>query len=133
MKYFRGRDPALRGFELFCKSHNLSQGEIISDLIDRFLKENDAQQTLDAYPKRYDPATRVFEYAALVGAKSELERVVELMEQNPDTKESFQVDMLRALKIAEPIYHRTRDQGLSKLLQRAELALKTSHANNWEG
>ena len=123
MKYFRGRDPALREFELFCKAHTLKQGDILSDLIDRFLKENEKQQTLDAYPKSQDPATRVFEYAALLGAKSELERVVELMESSPD-KYTFQLDMLRALKVAEPIYHRTRDEALSKLLQRAEVVLK---------
>jgi hypothetical protein len=124
MKYFRGRDPALGEFELFCKAHGLKQGEIISDLIDRFLKENERQQTLDAYPRRQDPAGRVFEYAALVGAKSELERVLELMESNPDFKQTFQVDMLRALKVAEPIFHRTRDSGLSKLLERAEVILR---------
>lgn len=122
-KYFKGRDPTLSDFELFCRSHKLDQSEIMNGLIDRFLKENEKQQTLDAYPKSQDPATRVFEYAALLGAKSELERVVDLMESSPD-KYTFQLDMLRALKVAEPIYHRTRDEALSKLLQRAEVVLK---------
>jgi hypothetical protein len=45
------------------------------------------------------------------------------MESSPD-KYTFQLDMLRALKVAEPIYHRTRDEALSKLLQRAEVVLK---------
>jgi len=123
-KYFKGREPNLSDFELFCKAHRLDQSDIINSLIDKFLKENECQQTLDAYPKRQDPAGRVFEYAALVGAKSELARVLELMESNPDIKESFQVDMLRALKIAEPIFHRTRDPRLSKLLERAEVVLR---------
>ena len=122
-KYFKCPEPTLTDFELFCKSHELEQSELISDLVARFLKENEEQQTLDAYPKRRDPATRVFEYAALLGAKSELERVVELMESSPN-KYTFQLDMLRALKVAEPIYHRTRDEALSKLLQRAEVVLK---------
>lgn len=123
-KYFKGREPILTEFEIFCKSHRLDQSEIINDLIGRFLKENEQQQTLDAYPKRLDPAARVFELASLIGARSELERVLDLMESNAENKRTFQVDMLRALKVAEPIYLRTRDVELAELLERAEVVLR---------
>jgi len=120
----RTGEPILTEFEIFCKSHRLDQSEIINDLIGRFLKENEQQQTLDAYPKRLVPAARVFELASLIGARSELERVLGLVESNADNKRTFQVDMLRALKVAEPIYLRTRDVELAKLLERAEVVLR---------
>jgi len=123
-KYFKGREPTLTEFEIFCKSHRLDQSEIVNDLIGRFLKENQQQQTLDAYPKRLDPPARVFELASLIGARSELERVLDLMGSNAENKRTFQVDMLRALRVAEPIYLRTRDVELAKLLERAEVVLR---------
>jgi hypothetical protein len=87
------------------------------------LKENE-QQTFDAFPKREDPATRVFELASLVAARSELTRILELVESNLENRCTFQLDMLRALKVAEPIYLRTKDSDLAKLLQRAEVVVR---------
>lgn len=128
-KYFKGREPTLTDFEIFCKSHGLRQSEVVNDLIARFLKENERQQTLDAFPKREDPVTRVFELASLAAARSELTRILELVESNLENRHTFQLDMLRALKVAEPIYLRTRDVDLARLLQRAEVVPKGNPTN----
>jgi hypothetical protein len=67
---------------------------------------------------------RVLELPSLVAARSELTRILELAESNLENRCTFQLDMLRALKVAEPIYLRTKDSNLGKLLQRAGVVLR---------
>jgi len=80
----------------------------VRGLVARFLKENENQETLDAYPKQRDHTHAIFERAALVAAKSELSRVLDLIERNRDRKELFQLDLVKALRLVEPIYKKSQ-------------------------
>jgi hypothetical protein len=93
-------------------------------LIAQFLKENDkGQTTLAGFPQE----TRrlpIFERAAVVAARSELSRTLECIERAPpENKRLFQEDLAKALRFVEPVYIRTKDAELHKLLQQAEKAL----------
>ena len=57
---------------------------------------------IDSVVWQEDPAARVFELASLVAARSELTRILELVESNLENRHTFQLDMLRAPKVAEP-------------------------------
>ena len=92
----------------------------MNELLGRFLKENADQTTLDAYPKAKTAFSQLFDKAALATAKSELERVLDIIERNQDKKQLFQPDLLKALRLVEPIYVKTRDPELRSLLQKAE-------------
>lgn len=126
-KYFRAREPALSEFELLCKARKLVEGEIISDLIETFLRENRSQATLPSFPhERTRELSAVFDRASVMLAQSELERILALLEANRDDEErrhTFQLDLARALKVVEPVYHRTHDVKLAKLLTEAEAKL----------
>ena len=124
VKYFQCPEPLLSEFEVFCKFHGLNQAEIISDLIAQYLKENETQQTLMAFPKKHDPAIAFFERARVYEARKELEWIADLLEKEPEKREETQLDLARALKIVEPIYMKTRDPELLKLLDRIQVALK---------
>lgn len=119
-KYFKGTEPNLTAFEIFCKAHGLDQSEVLNDLVVKFLKENANQETLDAYPKERDYTHAIFEKAALVAARSELARVLDVIERNQDRKELFQLDLVKALRVVEPIYKKTRDPELGKLLEKTQ-------------
>jgi len=123
-KYFRGTEPNLTAFEIFCKAHGLDQSEVINSLVTKFLKENENQETLDAYPMQRDHTYAIFEKAALIAAKSELARVLDLMERNQDRKELFQLDLVKALRVVEPIYKKSLDPELAALLKKTEAQLQ---------
>jgi DNA-directed RNA polymerase subunit F len=123
-KYFKGAEPNLTAFELFCKAHGLDQSEVINDLVAKFLRENEGQETLDAYPKEPDHTHAIFEKAALVAARSELARALDVIERNLDRKELFQLDLVKALRVIEPIYNKTKDTELRELLKRTETYLR---------
>ena len=123
-KYFQGREPNLTQFEALCIGRGLNQCDILNDLIAQFLKENDnGQTTLSGFPQE-PKRLAVFERAQLIAARSELGRILENMERAPENRPLFQVDLAKALKTIEPIYTRTRDPGLLKLLQAAEAQLQ---------
>ena len=102
----------------------MDQSDIFNDLVAKFLKENETQETLDAYPKEPYYTHAIFEKAALVAARSELARVLDLIERNQGRKELFQLDLVKALRVVEPIYKKTRDRGLAELLKKTEAHLK---------
>ena len=79
---------------------------------------------IDCVVWQEDPAARVFELASLVAARSELTRILELVESNLENRHKFQLDMLRAPRVAEPVYLSTKDSNLAKLLERAEIVLR---------
>ena len=106
----------------------LLEGEVISDLVDRFLKENEQQATLALFPHEAKSGVEgLFDRASVMLARSELERILSLVELNrddPERKAEFQLDLARALKVVEPVYHRTHDQKLGELLKQTEEALQ---------
>jgi hypothetical protein len=120
-KYFKGQEPELTAFEVLCKGRHLKQSEILNVLISQFLKENDrGQTTLQGFPKEPERLP-IFERAALVGARSELARILENINRAPpENKRLFQQDLAKALRIIEPTYMRTKDPELQKLLRQAE-------------
>jgi hypothetical protein len=123
MKYFRLSQELVTKFELFCKVHGLREGDTVGDLIKKFLRENEGQHTLDAFPKKQDPALAVFEKARILEARDQLLWIVETLEKEPGKRQEIQLDLVRALKIVEPLYIKTRDPELSKLLERIQLTL----------
>jgi hypothetical protein len=123
-KYFQGQEPELTQFEALCYNRGLHQSEVLNALISQFLKENDnGQTTLAGFPQE-QKRLAVFERAQLIVARSELGRILENMERAPENRSLFQVDLAKALKTIEPIYTRTRDPELLKLLQDAEVRLQ---------
>lgn len=78
---------------------------------------------MDAYPKARDYTHAIFDKAALVAARSELARVLDLIERNQDRKELFQLDLVKALRVVEPIYKKTGDPRLGELLMKTETHL----------
>lgn len=60
----------------------------------------------------------------LVAAKSEPTRVLDLIERNQDRKELFQLHFVKALRVVEPIYKKTRDPELGELLKKTETHLQ---------
>jgi len=125
-KYFRGREPILTEFEILCKARGLKQGEIISDMIEKFVRENRTQTTLTGFPHERNPITGVFDKASVLVACSELERLLNLVEANDPDRErkvTFQLELAKALRVIEPVYRRTRDPKLGELLAQAEARL----------
>jgi len=47
-----------------------------------------------------------------------------LVESNLENRHTFQLDMLRTPRVAEPVYLSTKDSNLAKLLERAEIVLR---------
>jgi hypothetical protein len=96
----------------------------LNALISQFLKDNDkGQTTLQGFPREPERLP-IFERAAVVAARSELARILDNIERAPtENKRLFQEDLARALRIIEPVYMRTKDAELQKLLHQAEKAL----------
>jgi hypothetical protein len=90
----------------------------------QFLKENDCgQTTLQGFPQQPEPLP-IFAKAALVAARSELSRILDNIERAPpENKRLFQEDLAKSLRVIEPVYLRTGDPELRKLLERAEKIL----------
>jgi hypothetical protein len=126
-KYFKGQEPNLTEFEILCKSHGLDQSEVLNDLVDRFIRENRSQTTLSSFPHQHDDAYgRIFDKASLFLARTELERLLDLLDSRETANEgklAFQAELAKALRVVEPIYQRTRDPKLRELLQKAERLL----------
>ena len=123
-KYYQGQEPEIMQFEDLCYSRRLRQSDIINALISQVLKENDKDQTtLQGFPHEHERLP-IFERAAVVAARSELARTLENIERAPpENKRLFQEDLAKALRLIEPVYIRTKDAELHKLLQQAEKAL----------
>lgn len=110
-----------------CKARGLREGEVISDLIDGFLKENEGQATLASFPHEHKDLEGLFDKASLMLARSELERILSLLELNqgdPERRSAFQLDLAKALRVVEPVYRRTHDSRLGDLLVQAEAKLE---------
>ena len=125
VKWFRAPEDLLFDFEMFCKYRGLHQSETICDLISKYLSDNvrNDQQTLTAYPKKHDPIIALFDQGKLIEARKQLVWIADLLEKEPAKLEEIQLDLARGLRMAEPIYVRTRDPELWKLLERIRVSL----------
>jgi hypothetical protein len=96
----------------------------LNALISDFLKENDqGQTTLQGFPQEPERLP-IFERASVVAARSELTRILENIKRAPpENKRLFQEDLAKSLRIIEPVYMRTKDAELQKLLHQAEKEL----------
>jgi hypothetical protein len=65
----------------------------------------------------------IFQKAPLIG-RPELARVLDLIERNQGGKTLFQQDLVKALRVVEPIYKKTKDPKLQELLTRAETNIR---------
>ena len=90
--------------------------------------QDEAQKKLDLYAEKgitiIEPQMvniAVFQKAEVLLAKEELRRVIENLERgNPEYRHDLQLEMAKALKWIQPIYHKTKDLELFQLLQSVE-------------
>jgi hypothetical protein len=86
--------------------------------------QGEAQKKLDVYAEKgitiIEPDIvniTVFQKAEILLAKEELGRVIENFERgNPEYKRELELEMTRALKRIQPIYNKTRNPELLRLL-----------------
>jgi hypothetical protein len=90
--------------------------------------QDEAQKKLDLYAERgitiIEPQTvniAVFQKAEVLLAKEELLRVLGNLERgNPEYRHELQLEMAKALKWIQPIYSKTKDLDLRRLLELVE-------------
>ncbi len=90
--------------------------------------QDEAQKKLDLYAERgitiIQPQTvniAVFQKAEVLLAKEELSRVLGNLERgNPEYRHELQLEMAKALKWIQPIYSKTKDLDLRRLLELVE-------------
>lgn len=95
---------------------------------------DEVQKRLDLYgekgivinqPQSVQVNVAVFQKAEVFGAKHDLERLLDVLDKvtNKDDRTDTQLELVRALKIIQPAFVKSRDPGLADLLKRAEEAL----------
>ena len=90
--------------------------------------QDEAQKKLDLYAERgitiIEPHTvniAVFQKAEILVAREELSRLLGNVDRcNPEYRSEVQVELAKALKRIQPIYVRTHDPELERLLTRAQ-------------
>ena len=129
-KHFRLSLNLVAEFKRVASLLGFSEAQAAEIALQEWVKKNrdEAQKKLELYAEKgitiVEPQTvniAVFQKAEVLLAKEELRRVIENLERgNPEYKHELQLEMAKALKWIQPIYRKTRDTELLKLLQTIE-------------
>jgi len=129
-KNFKLRRDIAGEFAKVCEILGLDEYEAAEMALQDWVKKHhdEAQKKLDLYAERgitiVEPQTvniAVFQKAEVLLAREELRRVLENFERgSPEYRHELQLEMAKALKWIQPIYNKTRDSDLLRLLQIVE-------------
>lgn len=129
-KHFRLSLNLVAEFKRLASILGFSEAQAAEIALQEWVTRNrdEAQKKLDLYAEKgitlIEPQTvniAVFRKAEILLATEELRRVIENFERgNPEYKHDLQLEMAKALKCIQPIYNRTEDPELLRLLRKIE-------------
>ena len=133
-KHFRLGRSLVAEFKRSASLLGFSEAQAAEIALAEWVKKNhdEVQKKLDIYAEKglviKDPGVvniAVFQKAEILLAKEELSRLLGNLERgNPDYHREMQLQLAQALKRIHPVYSKTRDPELLKLLQDIEAKLK---------
>jgi hypothetical protein len=129
-KNFKLRRDLAGEFARVCEILGLDEYEAAEMALQDWVKKHhdEAQKKLDLYAERgitiIEPQTvnvAIFQKAEILLAKEELSRLLENLKRgNPEYFGELRLELAKALKWIQPIYNRTKDPELLRLLLAAE-------------
>jgi hypothetical protein len=133
-KHFRLGRSLVADFKRSASLLGFSEAQAAEIALAEWVKKNhdEVQKKLDLYAEKgiviKDPGVvniAVFQKAEILLAKEEITRLLGNLERgNPDYRREMQLQLAQALKRIQPVYSKSKDPELLKLLEDVEAKLK---------